>query len=77
MLAGRAFELGQMQHAHDDGTWHEMEQVEAEAATEDPERGWIRGFIFRCKSCSEEIRVIRPADVETPTELLTESRFGG
>ena len=72
MLAGRAFEMGKMEHGHNDGTWHDMEQVSAEAAHEDPERGWLRGVIFRCKSCDEQIRVVQPATVETPTELLTE-----
>jgi hypothetical protein len=71
VLAGRAFELGNMQHGHNDGTWHEMEQVRSEAATEDPERGWLHGVIFRCKVCAEEIRVVQPVDVETPTEPLT------
>jgi hypothetical protein len=71
VLAGRAFELANMQHGHDDGSWHDMEQVESEAATNDPERGWVRGVIYRCNTCDEQIRVVQPVDVETTTEPLT------
>ena len=72
MLAGRAFEMGTMQHGHNDGTWHDMDQVSAEPAHQDPERGWIRGVIFRCRTCEDEIRVIQPADAEPTTAPLTE-----
>ena len=71
MLAGRAFEMGTMQHGHNDGTWHEMEQVSAEFAHEDSERGWLRGVIFRCKTCEEQIRVVQPAEAGTSTEPIT------
>ena len=30
---------------------------------EDPERGWFRGRIFRCKMCDEEFRVVRAGPV--------------
>jgi len=49
-----------MQHGHNDGTWHEVEEVTADAAHEDPERGWFRGRIFKCKSCDEQFRVAEP-----------------
>jgi hypothetical protein len=71
VLAGRAFELDAVHHGHSDGSWHEMEEVESQAATQDPERGWLRGVIYRCKSCSDEVRVVRQADAETATESLT------
>ena len=71
MLAGRAFEMSTMQHGHNDGTWHDMEQVSAEAAHEDPERGWLHGVIFRCSTCEEFIRVVQPVEAETSTEPLT------
>ena len=48
-----------------------MEQVESEAATNDPERGWVRGVIYKCRTCEEQIRVVQPVDVETTTEPLT------
>ena len=71
MLAGRAFELSNMQHVHDDGSWHDMEQVDVEAATNDPERGWVRGVIYKCTTCDEHIRVVQPVSVETANEPLT------
>jgi len=76
VLAGRAFELEEMQHAHDDGSWHEMEQVAVEPAVEDPERGWIHGVIYKCKTCEESIRVLSPIGAESPTEPLTEPEGG-
>jgi hypothetical protein len=76
VLAGRAFEVNEMQHGHDDGSWHSMEQVGAEPAVEDPERGWIRGVIYRCTTCEEQIRVLSPVGAESPTEPLTEPQGG-
>ena len=76
MLAGRAFELGEMQHAHDDGSWHSMEQVESEPAVEDPEKGWIHGVVYKCTTCDESIRVLSPMGLESPAEPLTEPEGG-
>jgi hypothetical protein len=76
VLAGRAFELGEMEHSHADGSWHAMEQVASEPAVEDPERGWIRGVIYKCQTCEEQIRVISPVGPESPTEPLTEPEGG-
>jgi hypothetical protein len=68
VLSGWGIELARMQHSHNDGTYHEMEEVTAhDSSSDDPERGWSRGRIFRCKSCSEEIRVL-PADDSTTTD---------
>lgn len=50
-----------MQHGHSDGTWHDMEDVTpTDSTAEDPERGWRRGKIFRCKTCDEQFRVAEP-----------------
>ena len=69
MLSGWGLDLANMQHGHDDGTWHEMEDVTPRDSTvQDPERGWVRGKIFRCKECSEQFRVVEPnqAPVQDP-----------
>lgn len=61
MLAGQSFELARLQHSHGNHEWHDMEQVaEAESSGQDPERGWLRGRIFRCTACADEIRVQLP-----------------
>ena len=61
MFAATSFEIGKIQHGHNDGSWHDMEQVEPESSGQDPERGWLRGRIFRCTACEDEIRVQEPA----------------
>ncbi len=56
------------EHSHGDNDWHRMHEVTAahDSAASDPERQWDRGHrIFRCDSCSEEIRVSTP-DSEQP-----------
>ena len=53
-----------------------MEQVSAEPAVEDPERGWIRGVIYKCKTCEEQIRVLSPVGAESPIEPITEPEGG-
>jgi hypothetical protein len=71
VLSGWGMELAHMQHGHGDGSWHDMEEVHADSAGGDPERGWLRGRIFRCTACADEIRVVDAKDVETATEPLT------
>jgi hypothetical protein len=72
VLSGWGLDFATPQHGHNDGSWHEMEEVTPHDATsQDPERGWIRGRIFRCKSCDEQFRVVDRKDVETASEPLT------
>jgi hypothetical protein len=56
-----------IQHQHPDGSWGLMEEEEPamlhHTSTEhDPERGWLRGRIFRCKSCDEVMTVVPGAE---------------
>jgi hypothetical protein len=56
-----------IQHQHRDGSWGLMEEEEPttlhHTPTEhDPERGWLRGRIFRCKSCDEVMTVVPGAE---------------
>ena len=60
MLSGWGLDLGRAQHRDKDGSWHDMEDVTADSSREDPERGWFKGRIFRCKVCDEEFRVAAP-----------------
>ena len=47
-----------IEHSHGDGEWHEMVEVPGhDSAQSDPERGWLRGRLFRCSSCADEIRI--------------------
>jgi len=53
-----------VEHQHADGSWHQME-VEGEpvdASERDPEKGWLRGQVFRCSSCAERVRIVMPGD---------------
>lgn len=57
----------QIQHRHPDGSWGLMQEEEPttlhHTPTEhDPERGWLRGRIFRCKSCDEVMTVVPGAE---------------
>lgn len=56
-----------IQHQHPDGSWGLMEEEEPtplhHTPTEhDPERGWLRGRIFRCRSCAEVLTVVPGAE---------------
>ncbi len=55
-------ELTRFEHAHDNGEWHEMHEASTahDSAEGDPERGWAKGRIFRCRSCPAEVRVSMP-----------------
>ncbi len=60
----------QVEHRHGDGSRGVMveQRPHPDAATDDPERSWGVGRIFRCKSCDEEVSIV-PADPnEAPTE---------
>ena len=57
----------QLMHRHSDGTWAEMasEPARHDAAAHDPERGWSRWRIFRCKTC-EEVLTVHRGEIEIP-----------
>ena len=54
-----------IQHQHRDGTWAQFEEdptpLPHGSAEHDPERSWLRGRIFRCKSCDEAVTIV-PGD---------------
>jgi len=56
-----------LMHRHSDGSWAEMvgEPARHGAADHDPERGWNRWRIFRCKTC-EEVLTVYPGEVDIP-----------
>jgi hypothetical protein len=68
VLSGWGLDIGRAQHHDKDGSWHDMEDVTDDVAREDPERGWFRGRIFRCKVCDEEFRI--EARETSPVEPL-------
>jgi hypothetical protein len=47
----------QLEHRHSDGSWSELELVPHDTAERDPERSWLSGLLFRCRSCDEQVRV--------------------
>lgn len=55
------FDSGWLHHRHG-GEWHPMTETSPhDPATEDPERRWAGGRVFRCVSCEDEI-MVRPPD---------------
>jgi hypothetical protein len=60
-------------HRHSDENWVPMtEGSNHDAASHDPERGWLRGArIFRCTTCDEEIAIEPAAEphTEAPGEV--------
>ncbi len=46
-----------LEHRHSDGSWSRLELSPHDSAEVDPERSWLRGTIFRCKSCDEQVVV--------------------
>jgi hypothetical protein len=61
----------QIQHRHRDGSWAPMEEEPTPShhapADHDPERGWLRGRIFRCKSCDESVTIVPGSEGSVPT----------
>jgi hypothetical protein len=53
-----------LEHRHTDGTWSPMEPAHHGEPEHDSERGWLRGLIFRCKTCSEEVAVTQGVQEE-------------
>jgi hypothetical protein len=58
-------EIAHIQHDHGNGEWSDMVEV-TDASNEDPERGWLRGRIFKCTTCEDSIR-IETVDPEAST----------
>lgn len=51
-------DVERIEHSHGNGEWHEMHEVPGhDSAQADPERGWLRGRLFRCSTCADEIRI--------------------
>jgi hypothetical protein len=58
-----------LMHAHGDERVPMTERRSHSPAANDPERGWLRGRIFRCTRCEDEVIVLRPGEdvhAETP-----------
>ncbi len=71
MFASRSLEVSRIQHGHAGGSWHDMAEVtDTSSASQDPERGWLRGRIFRCTVCEDEIRVQEPDQADSTVEPL-------
>jgi hypothetical protein len=63
---GSVVEGLRIEHQHADGSWATMEREEDEEhldpSEHDPEREWLRGHVYICRSCGERVRVSGPAD---------------
>lgn len=63
---GAVVEGIRIQHEHADGSWATMEPEEVEEHADpddhDPERAWLRGHVYICRSCGERVRVSGPTD---------------
>jgi len=53
-----------LEHRHNDGTWSPMEPAHHGEPEHDSERGWLRGLIFLCTTCSEEVAVTQGVQEE-------------
>jgi hypothetical protein len=51
-----------IEHRHDDGTWSAMKPAHHGQPDHDSERSWLRGVIFRCTTCEEEVAVTQGGD---------------
>ena len=56
-----------LQHRHDDGSWAQMERVAHDSTEYDAERSWIRGAVFRCITCDEQVMVTK-GDEDQPVD---------
>jgi hypothetical protein len=52
-----------LEHRHNDGSWSRLER-DHDTAEADPERGWLSGLLFRCRSCDEQVRVTTSREPE-------------
>lgn len=60
--------LLRLEHRHSDGSWSALDPRPGnhDPADHDPERGWAKGQLFKCKTCDEEVRVMDPAAGSAP-----------
>jgi hypothetical protein len=58
---GAVVEGLRIEHQHADGSWATMvredDEEHADPADHDPEREWLRGHVYVCRSCGERVRV--------------------
>jgi hypothetical protein len=50
----------QLEHRHTDGSWNRLQRSHHDPADHDPERDWVKGQIYSCSTCDEQIRVSAP-----------------
>ena len=60
----RIVEEFRLQHRHEDGSWSPMEPIHHGQPDHDAERSWLKGLIFRCTTCSEEVAVTQGVQEE-------------
>jgi hypothetical protein len=60
----RIIQAMRLEHHHSDGSWSPMEPIHQGQADHDAERGWLKGLIFRCKTCQEEVSVTQGFEEE-------------
>jgi hypothetical protein len=58
-----------LEHRHSDGTWATLEPEEShhDSAEHDAERAWLKGRIYRCTRCEEQVRITVEPDAEGET----------
>jgi hypothetical protein len=59
----------QLEHRHSDGSWSRLEREPHDTTERDPERSWLSGLLFRCRSCDEQVRVTTPLEVDATTDI--------
>jgi hypothetical protein len=56
-----------IEHRHDDGTWASLEpDASHDSAAHDAEREWLRGKVYRCTRCDEQVRVSIEPEEDQP-----------
>jgi hypothetical protein len=53
-----------LEHRHGDGSWSPMAPIHHGQPDHDAERGWLKGRIFRCTTCEEEVAATQGLDDE-------------
>jgi hypothetical protein len=57
-----------LEHHHGDGSWSPMEPIHHGQPEHDAERSWLRGLIYRCTTCNEEVTVTQGTEEESGPE---------
>jgi hypothetical protein len=62
-----------IEHQHRDGNWGLMEEdgptpLHHTSAEHDPERNWLRGRIFRCKTCDASVTIVPGSEGNPPRQ---------